>query len=81
MPHTDKFDCGCSITMNDQGQVTGVECCPASGVFSENKSLRQLALDIHDHQMKAKIAARCEAANKAAAEKVAEVVKETPPQS
>lgn len=52
----EKFDCGCSITFGTQGEVRAVNVCDThdQAVFSEHKSLRQLANDIHHQQSKEK---------------------------
>lgn len=47
----ENFTCGCSISFRDDGQVGAVSCCDAhANVFSEHKSLRQMAIDMqHQH--------------------------------
>lgn len=50
----EKFECGCSITFGDAGEVRAVNVCDECGVFSEDKSLKQLSLDIIHHQLSCK---------------------------
>lgn len=52
---TEKFPCGCAVDFRPDGQIGGVVVCEKhADVFSENKSLKQLALDIHHQQLQDK---------------------------
>ena len=68
---TETLDCGCSITFRDDGQVCAIGLCAAhDGLFSENKSFKQLALDLH-HQTFQDKTAKLVAAKAAKAEAAA----------
>lgn len=48
----EKFDCGCTTTFGKSGEVRAAEVCARhDNVFSEHKSLRQIALDIQHQQL------------------------------
>jgi hypothetical protein len=51
---TETFPCGCTITFGKLGEVRAVNVCDGCGIFSEDKSLRQLTIDIHHKQLQIK---------------------------